>query len=385
MLIDRLQPDKIAKMNKAASETGAYAKNQILLAIGPQPPPVGGVTATFQTFLNELTRCPSIETTVINTSPAASAYLKQTDVFGLKTWQRAISILKRYLQKIKGCDAAIIFANSTFVYTLGPLLLLLAHWYHKPLFFRVFGAIDLELKRQQPLRRNYSLMTLNRLKGLLVETQQVQTALTQMGCPNIYYVPAYRPMPELPRPQTNSSTTLHLIFLSHIRREKGPFILLEALRLLAQEPNLNVTCDFYGPIFDDERTEFLQQLEMTPDATYVGLVEVGAASSIIARYDALVLPTYFVDEGQPGTLVEAMHVGVPIISTNFRAIPELVTHGENGLLIPAQDSTALAEAIKCLALDSPLRERMGAANYRRGQAFRADVVVSQILGIIFPQ
>jgi len=78
-----------------------------------------------------------------------------------------------------------------------------------------------------------------------------------------------------------------------------------------------------------------------------------------------------------------MQAGVPVISTRHRAIPELITDGENGLLVPVQDSRALAEAIKRIALDFSLRERMGQANFHRGQEFRPDVVVPQMLDIIF--
>jgi glycosyltransferase involved in cell wall biosynthesis len=68
-----------------------------------------------------------------------------------------------------------------------------------------------------------------------------------------------------------------------------------------------------------------------------------------------------------------------------RAIPELITHGENGLLVPIQDSQALAEAIKQMALDAPLRKRMGEANYMKGQGFRTEAVVPTILKLIFKE
>jgi glycosyltransferase involved in cell wall biosynthesis len=61
-----------------------------------------------------------------------------------------------------------------------------------------------------------------------------------------------------------------------------------------------------------------------------------------------------------------------------------VNHDENGLLVPTQDSRALADAIKQLALDAPLREQMGMANYRRGQEFSAERVVAKMVKIIFP-
>jgi glycosyltransferase involved in cell wall biosynthesis len=175
-----------------------------------------------------------------------------------------------------------------------------------------------------------------------------------------------------------------LIFLSHITREKGTLVLLEALHLLAQTSNTSVSCDFYGPIHDVIQDEFLRQIKTMPNIHYCGMAEAGTGTQLIAAYDALVLPTFFSCEGHPGVIIEAMHAGVPVISTWHRAIPELIKNSENGILIPVRDSHALAEAINLIARDRPLREKMGKANYIKGQEFRSDQVVSRMLEIILP-
>jgi glycosyltransferase involved in cell wall biosynthesis len=66
-------------------------------------------------------------------------------------------------------------------------------------------------------------------------------------------------------------------------------------------------------------------------------------------------------DGIPNVLVEAMAVGLPVVSTNISGIPELIEHGVSGLLAPQKDARALADAIAEL-LDSPaLRQQLGAA------------------------
>ncbi len=338
---------------------------------------------TVRNFLDELARCDSIQAAIVNTSPPD--YRKKTVLLKLQALQRAISITRQYLEKIKAADAVLLFATNQFIFTLGPVLLWLARWYHKPFYLKPFGGdLDLYLAGQKKPLRNLMLNILYAMNGMLVQTRQVQEALTQLHCPNVHYVPGYRSLSEVTQPQNSRSEELRLIFLSHIKREKGPLILLKALRSLAQGGSVKITCDFYGPIFAEDREEFFRCLEATPRARYCGVVEVGGASRLIAAYDALVLPTFFISEGHPGVIIEAMRAGVPVISTQHRAIPELITHGQNGFLIPVQNSQALAEAIKHIALDRPLRKRMGQSNYRRGEEFRAELIVPQILGIIFP-
>jgi glycosyltransferase involved in cell wall biosynthesis len=67
-----------------------------------------------------------------------------------------------------------------------------------------------------------------------------------------------------------------------------------------------------------------------------------------------------------------------------RTFPELITHGSNGFLVAQQDSAALADVIRLLAVDPARRKAMGDANHRKGVEFRADTVVKNMLKIVFP-
>ena len=63
----------------------------------------------------------------------------------------------------------------------------------------------------------------------------------------------------------------------------------------------------------------------------------------IEKARALVLPSFA--EGLPVVIMEAMALGRPVVSTTVAGIPELVTPGETGWLVPAGDVAALAQAI----------------------------------------
>lgn len=159
--------------------------------------------------------------------------------------------------------------------------------------------------------------------------------------------------------------------------------MLEALKIVSRLCDEKVTCDFYGPIHDEIHDEFLNGIKANPNARYCGMAEPGTGPQLIANYDALVLPTYYDTEGHPGVLIEAMHAGVPAISTQIRTIPELIKNGVNGLLVPTQNSDALAEAIHLLAVNPTLRKKLGRANHLKGREFCVDVVVGKLLNIIF--
>jgi glycosyltransferase involved in cell wall biosynthesis len=66
-------------------------------------------------------------------------------------------------------------------------------------------------------------------------------------------------------------------------------------------------------------------------------------------------------DGIPNVLVEAMACGAPVVTTNISGIPELVSDGVDGLLVPPADPAALAAAVMRLHRDGALAARLGAA------------------------
>ncbi len=83
-----------------------------------------------------------------------------------------------------------------------------------------------------------------------------------------------------------------------------------------------------------------------------------------ARADAFCLPCRIVGtdrDGIPNVLVEAMACGTPVVSTGISGIPELVSDGNDGLLVSPDDPAALADALRRLHDDRDLAARLGSA------------------------
>ncbi len=72
-------------------------------------------------------------------------------------------------------------------------------------------------------------------------------------------------------------------------------------------------------------------------------------------------------ENSPNGLCEAMMVGMPVVSSDVGGVPSLLEHGREGLLVPAGDPSALAGALRRLAEDHQLAERLAAAARRRAR------------------
>jgi glycosyltransferase involved in cell wall biosynthesis len=79
---------------------------------------------------------------------------------------------------------------------------------------------------------------------------------------------------------------------------------------------------------------------------------------LLNAMDIFVLPSY--SEGVSLALLEAMAAGLPVIATAVGGLPEVVTDGENGLLIPPRDAGALAGALERLLSDPAWAQHLGA-------------------------
>lgn len=88
------------------------------------------------------------------------------------------------------------------------------------------------------------------------------------------------------------------------------------------------------------------------------------AAALVGCAHVYVLPSVK-KEGLPKTVIEAMAQGVPPIVTDAGGSPELVVHGKSGLVIPAGDVRAIANAVMKLRQETELRERMGIAARER--------------------
>ena len=95
------------------------------------------------------------------------------------------------------------------------------------------------------------------------------------------------------------------------------------------------------------------------------------ASSFIASADVVVSTSR--TEGAPAVLIEAMLAGVPVAAFEVGGIPGVVPSAA-GVLVPAGDETALADALRDLLADPERRERLGDAGREASAPFRMEVV-----------
>jgi glycosyltransferase involved in cell wall biosynthesis len=181
----------------------------------------------------------------------------------------------------------------------------------------------------------------NSLRGLGVPEDRLR--IVRYGVP----VPAHMP-------QHTRTDLPEIVFVGKTMERKGGNLLREVFRshlrgrarliLVTQEP---------GPDEDG----IIVYRDVRPGD--------GRLDAILQRAAVFALPTD--TDMSPNAILEAMSAGLPVVSTDQAAIPELVVSGQTGMLVRPGDTKALAAALLDLIEDPDRARHMGALGYRRAQ------------------
>ncbi len=157
-----------------------------------------------------------------------------------------------------------------------------------------------------------------------------------------------------------------LLFVGRLAPVKGLPILLRALEpLKAAHADLHLTVIGDGP----GRKALQSQADaagLSEHVSFVGYRSQSEVAEALVAADMLVLPSFA--EGVPVVLMEAMAAGRPVVATHIAGIPELVSDGTSGILVPPGDVAALAEAIGAVLADPAKAKAMGIAGRAKVEA-----------------
>lgn len=154
-----------------------------------------------------------------------------------------------------------------------------------------------------------------------------------------------------------------ILFVAQLAERKGAPVLVEACKLLA-ERGLAFRCVIIGDGPQRALVEQLvQQYALQNVVQLTGTVFQEHLKEYLNRADVFTLPCLTASNGDmdgiPVSLMEAMAMEVPTVSTYISGIPELIEDGQSGLLVGEKDTVALANAMQYLLEDKELRIRLG--------------------------
>jgi glycosyltransferase involved in cell wall biosynthesis len=151
------------------------------------------------------------------------------------------------------------------------------------------------------------------------------------------------------------------VSVARLSAVKDPLTLLEATRrVVDRQPGFRLDLVGDGPLRSDveasiARLRLGDAVRVHGNVDDVGATLRGASFFVLAS----------TSEGVSLTLLEAMATGLPVVATRVGGTPEVVSHGETGLLVPPRAPEQLAEAMLWLLRRPDVRRRMGSESRRR--------------------
>jgi glycosyltransferase involved in cell wall biosynthesis len=322
------------------------ARNVRILLVGPLPPPMGGNTRHFETLVEDLNLHGRFSVKLINTSRGEQHSRRGRNLLvALKTLLTVVSCLR-------DVDVLSYHASNRGMLLFGPVIVALGKLTGKPTVLRIFGGSFGDLYRNQNGLVKAMIRKLILSSDIvLLQTQRSIRQLEGRASGKLVWFSTYIKMaaPSLDQVQAENcqdagTHCTRFVYLGHLWRVKGVETMLDAA---SQLPG-GTSIDIYGPL-DEYTPEQIRERGMER-VRYRGLLSHREVESKLWEYDCLVLPTFHRSEGYPGVIAEAFAHGLPVITTNWLAIPEIVDE-HCGILIEPGDTRAFVAAVAALHQD----------------------------------
>ncbi|MHC4754603.1 MAG: glycosyltransferase family 4 protein [Planctomycetota bacterium] len=169
-----------------------------------------------------------------------------------------------------------------------------------------------------------------------------------------------------------------LLYLSNLIETKGYWDVLEAVNIL-QKKQKNITCRFAGKFMtasdsvnyqdgEQAQKDFFEYIRKNGLHEYVSYAEGLLGQDKFEAFresHVFLLPSNYVYEGQPVSILEAMSHGLVTIATKYRLIPSMVEDNHTGLFVPYGNPEAIAEKIEYLMTNRAEFERLSGNSIKR--------------------
>lgn len=158
-----------------------------------------------------------------------------------------------------------------------------------------------------------------------------------------------------PAATRNTHEIIKVLFCGRLERQKATDILIKAWRLLPEDVSRKAQLVLAGS--GKWEQELRKEAEDMKNILFLGTVKRENIWEQYQQADIYVHPSRF--EGMSNAMLEALACGLPIIATTIDGSTDLVEPEVNGLLVPPEDPTALAEALERLMTHPDMRTAMG--------------------------
>jgi colanic acid/amylovoran biosynthesis glycosyltransferase len=273
-------------------------------------------------------------------------------------WQISDAELNALLRALSRIDARVL--HIYFGQIAVHLLPLIRAWKNPSLVS--FHGADVTVEMNKPAYRQATREMLGAVKLVLVRSESLRRALTELGCDEtkIALQRTGIPLEEFPFrersfPSRSRGSEWRLVQAGRLIEKKGLSVTLRAFAVFRDRyPNATLTIAGEGPLLD-ELQKLTRELNIEDRVSFTGFVSQEQLREIYYRSHIFLHPSQIGrdgnQEGVPNSMLEAMASGLPVFATEHGGIPEAIENGLSGVLISERDHEGLARALVNAAKD----------------------------------
>ena len=171
----------------------------------------------------------------------------------------------------------------------------------------------------------------------------------------------------------SSSSSITILFLSRVEKEKGIIEAIDALNILIKSyPKIRMLVAGVGSYLS-ESIEHCKSLALEKNVNFLGWITGEQKSRVLADSDILLLPTY--REGMPNCVLEAMAFGIPVVTRPIGGLKDFFVDGKFGFMTESTEPETIASLVDSIIVNRPLREYMSiqSFNYAHDHFFSGSV------------
>ena len=185
---------------------------------------------------------------------------------------------------------------------------------------------------------------------------------------------------ECPKNNNYKENSKNIVYFGVMRKEKGIYDLLNAIKLINDDLDKNVRVLLYGNDLEGNIKETIDSLELNDRVKMMGWISNQNVKKELEKAMIDILPSYY--EGLSMTIIEGMASGVPIITTNISTMPEIL--GDYKYMIDAGDVEKLSKYILELVKKPQKRMEISKYEYERViKIFSKDKFIENTLMIYY--
>lgn len=280
--------------------------------------------------------------TLYNAMTERGYVIDKVDTYLIK--RKPLNFLKSMLKAVKNNSKIVVLLSINGRRLLFPYLAFISKTNKDIYHYAIGGRLFREVSQHKSWR-----LYVSSFRGNWVESRILANQLNNIGINNAKYIPNFKRIKILQENDLNfrKKESYNFCIFSRVMPEKGIEDAILAIKEINEKGFGKAVLDIYGPIEPKYEERFKSLVcDNKNIVNYCGVVKPEKSVDVLKDYYMLLFPTHWKHEGIPGTIVDALSAGVPIIARQWQYCDEMITDGKTGLVYDFEHPEILVQKIQ---------------------------------------